>query len=86
MASYRVEVSRTAEKQLRRLERSQLTRVVRTLAALANEPRPPGCRKLAGTQDVWRVRVGMIRVIYAIEDRRLVVRVLKVGHRKDVYR
>jgi mRNA interferase RelE/StbE len=86
MATYRVEVTSTAERQLRKLPRSDQLRVVRAIQALAGEPRPPGCRKLAGFEDVFRVRVGRYRILYAIEDRRLVVIVLKVGDRKDVYR
>ena len=56
------------------------------IQALATDPRPPGCRKLTGLDDVFRVRVGRYRVLYSIEDRRLVIIVLKVGDRKDVYR
>jgi mRNA interferase RelE/StbE len=86
MASYRLEVSRTAERQIRGLPRTDQLRVVRAIRALAGDPRPPGCRKLTGHDDVFRVRVGRYRILYAIEDRRLVVIVLKVGDRKGVYR
>jgi mRNA interferase RelE/StbE len=84
MPRYRVEVSATAERQLRKLPRADQVRVVRTIQALSVDPRPPGSRKLAGHDDVFRVRVGRYRVLYAIEDRRLVIVVLKVGDRKDV--
>jgi mRNA interferase RelE/StbE len=86
MASYRIEVSATAERQIRKLVRPDQLRVLRVIAALAVDPRPPGCRKLSGFADVFRVRCGRYRVLYAVEDRRLVVLVLKVGDRKDVYR
>ena len=86
MASYSVEVSATAEKQIRKLERSEQVRVLRAITALAHEPRPRGSRKLAGFDDVYRIRVGVLRVLYGIEGRRLLVIVLKVGQRKDVYR
>ena len=86
MASYSVDVSATAERQLRKLPRSDQIRVVRTIQALSIDPRPPGCRKLAGYDDIYRVRVGRYRVLYEIEDRRLVIIVLKLGDRKDVYR
>ena len=56
------------------------------IQALSTDPRPPGCRRLSGLDDVFRVRVGRYRVLYSIEDRRLVIIVLKVGDRKDVYR
>jgi len=83
MPTYRLEVTSTAERQLRKLSRPDQLRVVRAIQALAG---PPGCRKLSGFEDVFRVRVGPYRVLYAIEDRRLVVIVLKVGDRKDMYR
>jgi mRNA interferase RelE/StbE len=86
VASYSIRVSATAEKQIRKLERDEQIRVLRAITALARDPRPRGCRKLAGFDDVYRIRVGVIRVLYSIADRRLVVIVLKVGQRKDVYR
>lgn len=86
MASYRIEVSATAERQIRKLPWNDRIRVVRSIQALAADPRPPGCRKLSGYDDVFRVRIGRYRVLYSIEDRRLIIIVLKVGDRKDVYR
>jgi mRNA interferase RelE/StbE len=86
MASYRIEVSATAERQIRKLPRPDQVRVVRVIQTLAADPRPSGCRKLSGYDDVFRVRVGRYRVLYSIEDRRLIIIVLKVGDRKDVYR
>jgi mRNA interferase RelE/StbE len=84
--SYRIEVSATAEKQLRRLPVADQVRVVRAVQLLGTEPHPRGCRKLAGYEDVFRIRVGIYRVIYSVDDETIVVVVLKVGHRKDVYR
>ena len=86
MAKYRIEISATAEKQLHKLPRDAQKRVVRSILRLEEEPRPRGCRKLAGYEDVFRIRVGTYRVIYSIENETIVVVVLKVGHRKDVYR
>ena len=86
MAHYRVEISSTAEKQLRELTSRDLGRVVRALVGLGDEPHPPGSRKLTGYTDVFRIRVGMYRVLYSVEGRRLIVIILKIGHRKDVYR
>ena len=86
MPTYRIEVSATAERQIRKLPRSDQVRVLRIIQALAIDSRPAGCRKLSGHEDVFRVRIGRYRVLYAIEDRRLVIIVLKVGDRKDIYR
>ena len=86
MARYEIEISRTAERQMRRLPRADQARVARTMLVLANDPFPRGVRKLAGYDDVFRVRTGRYRILYSVSDRALVIVVLKVGHRKDVYR
>jgi len=86
MGKYRIEVSATAERQIRKLPHADQLRVLRVIQSLATDPRPEGCRKLSGVDDVFRVRIGRYRVLYAIEDRRLVIIVLKVGDRKDIYR
>ena len=86
MARYSVEISRTAEKQLRRLDAHDRRQVAHALLGLADDPHPPGSRKLSGYRDVFRVRVGVFRVLYSIEGSNLIVIILKVGHRKDVYR
>ena len=86
MAAYEVEVSRTAERQLRKLPRADQERVVRTLLALADDPFPGGCRKLTGYNDVYRVRVGRYRILYSADGGKLVIIILKIGHRREVYR
>jgi mRNA interferase RelE/StbE len=86
MASFEIEISRTAEKQLRNLAEKDQLRVVRAMLALADEPHPRGSRKLSGYDDVFRIRVGRFRVLYSVYERRLVILVLKIGQRKDVYR
>jgi len=86
MRSYEVEISRTAERQLRQLPAQDQLRVARAMVALGREPSPRGVRKLTGYDDVYRLRVGRYRVLYSFEERRLVIVILKIGHRKDVYR
>jgi mRNA interferase RelE/StbE len=86
MASYEIEISRTAETQLKKLPEEDQRRVVRAVLALAEEPHPRGSRKLSGYDDVFRIRVGRYRVLYSIFERRLVIIILKIGHRKDIYR
>ena len=86
MARYSLEVSATAERQLKRLPRRDLARVVDAIQALGDRPYPPGCRKFSGYGDVYRIRVGVYRVLYSVDRGRIVVVILKVGHRKDVYR
>ena len=86
MARYEIEISRSAERQLRRLPRTDQVRIARTMQALASNPFPRGARKLSGYDDVFRVRTGRYRILYSVAERTLVIVVLKVGHRRDVYR
>ncbi len=86
MARYSIEISRTAEKQLKKLNRDDQRRVVKAIVALADDPHPQGSRRLTGYEDVFRIRVGPYRVLYSASGQRLVIIILKIGHRKDVYR
>jgi mRNA interferase RelE/StbE len=86
MASFRVELTRSAEKDLRGIDLARLSVVVEAIESLAADPRPPGVKKLAGADRTFRIRVGACRVVYEIEDNVLVVSVIRVAHRKDVYR
>lgn len=86
MARFDLRIKPSAAKEIEALPRkSDRRRVVRRIEALADDPRPPGARKLSG-RDRYRLRVGRTRIVYAIEDDELVVLVVRVGHRKDVYR
>jgi mRNA interferase RelE/StbE len=87
VAVYRLVIKPSATKELDAVEPKRLRqRLVRAIEELAAEPRPPGCEKLAGGTDLYRIREGDYRAVYAIEDRDRLVRVLKVGHRREVYR
>ena len=87
MARYRVLIKRSAVKELEGLPNKRARqRVVARIRALADEPRPAGCEKLSGRHGRYRVRQGSYRVVYSISDEELLVTVVKVGHRKDVYR
>jgi len=86
MASYRIEVSATAEKQIRKLSREDQLRVLRAIRPLASEPIGPGTRKVRGYDDVYRIRVGTFRVLYQVQKRRLLVIFLKAGQRREIYR
>ncbi len=86
MARHRIEISRTAENQLKKLNRHDQRRVVKAILALADDPRPQGSRKLTGYDDVFRIRVGPYRVLYSVSGKKLVIIILKIGHRKGVYR
>jgi mRNA interferase RelE/StbE len=86
MPRYTVGFSTAARQMLRRLDGSVRKRIVVRIEALEEEPRPSGCKKLSGGDDLWRIRVGDHRVVYSIEDAELVVLVVRVGHRREVYR
>ena len=83
---YRVFLERAAEKDLKRLSSEVHDRVIIAIRGLASDPRPPGCRKLAGSKHDWRIRVGDYRVVYEIADEIWIVRVNRVRHRREVYR
>jgi mRNA interferase RelE/StbE len=84
--AYAVELTRTAHKALQDLDAVARTRIARAIDALAENPRPPGAVTLQGGAGALRIRVGDYRVIYTIEDARLVVLVLTIAHRREVYR
>jgi mRNA interferase RelE/StbE len=83
---YRIVLERNAERDLRRLSAEMHGRVIAAIRGLATNPRLPGCRKLTGSQNDWRIRVGDYRVVYEIADEIRVVRVNRVRHRREVYR
>ena len=84
--SYRIVVSPAAARQLRKLDPPARRRVQAAVELLAQDPRPGGARKLVGGEGEWRVRTGDYRIVYEIDDGVLVVLVLAVGHRRDIYR
>ena len=86
MARYKIEISRTAEKQLKKLPQLEQKRVAKVILELADDPFQKGSRKLAGYEDILRIRVGRYRILYSVSGKTLVIIVLKIGHRKDVYR
>lgn len=85
MASYELVFKASVAKDLRALPKQDVKRIMQRILALANEPRPAGCEKLS-RQERYRVRQGAYRIIYEIEDTQLAVTVVKIGHRRDVYR
>jgi mRNA interferase RelE/StbE len=86
MSQYKVFFKSSADRQLRKLPDALQRRIVGKVEMLAHDPRPPGVVKLAGDENLWRIRIGNYRVAYEIHDDRLIVLVLRVAHRKDVYR
>ena len=86
MEKYRVSIKRSAVKEIEAIpQKKERQRIIRRIGQLADNPRPPGSSKLSG-HDRYRIRQGVYRIVYAIDDVEIVVVVVKVGHRKDVYR
>ena len=85
MASYELVFKKSVVKDLRAFPKQDVKRIMQRIRSLADEPRPAGCEKLSGL-DRYRIRQGIYRIIYEIEDARLIVLVVKIGHRRDVYR
>ena len=87
MAAYRLLIKASAGKELERLgTRSDRLRIIDRIQALADDPRPHGCEKLAGYSDRFRIRQGNYRVVYLVDDQRREVTIFKIGDRKDIYR
>lgn len=86
MTGYSVTFSRSANKELEDLDPPILARVFPRIEALAEDPRPSGCLKLQGETNLWRIRIGDYRVVYAIHDAQKIVDIVAVRHRSDVYR
>jgi mRNA interferase RelE/StbE len=85
MDSYHIEFTRSAEKDLRKIEKSRIPVIYQEISQLSLDPRPNGVKKLAGADRTYRIRIGDYRVVYEIEDRILLVLVIRVARRKDVY-
>jgi len=86
VADYRIEFAASAKRQFEKLPAQVRRRLTPEIDSLATEPRPAGVKHLAGPDDLWRIRVGAYRIVYRIEDDRLVVLVVKLGHRRNAYR
>ena len=85
MASYSIEWKASASKELRKLPKPIIPRVLLAIEALIEAPRPEGVRKLAGSESTYRIRGGEYRVVYNIFDKRLVIEIIRVRDRKDAY-
>ncbi len=85
MASYELVFRKSVAKDLRRVPNDDVARILKRIRALADDPRPAGCEKLSGLER-YRIRQGVYRIVYEVLDHKLVVLVVKIAHRRDVYR
>ena len=86
MPEYTVVFARSARKELQALDRTIAGRILKRIEALRLEPRPSGCKKLEGTDHLWRIRIGDWRVVYSVDDARTLVEVSVIRHRREAYR
>lgn len=84
--SYTIELSRKAERDFKGFDKALQKRLKTKIDSLAKNPRPSGVKKLEGEEDLYRVRVGDYRIIYQIQDDKLIILVVKIGDRKEVYK
>jgi mRNA interferase RelE/StbE len=85
MAEYNIFFKQSAVKDLDRIPKKDLQRIIRCIRLLKENPRPPGCEKLSA-RERYRIRQGKYRIVYSIQDDQLIVWVVKISHRRDVYR
>jgi mRNA interferase RelE/StbE len=83
---YEVHLERAVENDLKRLPTTTFHRIILQIKALAENPRPSGCRKLTGSKNDWRIRIGDYRVLYEIDEKARAVRIMRVRHRREIYR
>jgi mRNA interferase RelE/StbE len=86
MGQYKIEWKRSAVKELKTVSKSSLGSIVSKVEELSENPIPLECRKLKGSDHIYRVRVGNYRIIYEVTDKELIVQIIRVRHRKDAYR
>ncbi len=84
MVKYKIEIKRSAIKEIKKLPSKDLKKILAKISSLADNPRPKGCVKLSADEK-YRIRIGVYRILYEIKDKLLVIIVVKVAHRKDVY-
>lgn len=84
--SYEIHIPENLEKRLHRIPKKDKERIMQKIDALENNPRPPDCKKLQGRPQLYRIRSGDYRIIYSIKDDMLIVLIIDVGNRKEIYR
>jgi len=82
---YKLSITRRAEKEIRQLDRQTKNRIVEAINALANQPRPAGCRKVLSEEGVWRIRVGDWRIGYLVDDKEDAITIIRIANRKEFY-
>ena len=85
MAKYKITIKKSAAKELEDIPKKDLRKIIKRIQSLAQNPRPPGSQKLSG-KDRFRVRQGNYRIVYSIKDKDSIIDIVKIGHRREIYR
>ena len=86
MASYKIEWKQSARKELKKLQKKTISRILQIIETLSDNPHPPRSRKLHGTEYTYRLRAGDYRIIYSVYSAIVTIEIVKIGHRKEIYR
>lgn len=86
MASYKIEWKQSAKKELKKLDKQIVPRILQAVENLADNPYSSGSKKLIGSDSIYRIRVGDYRIVYNIKSSVLIIEIIKVGHRREIYR
>jgi mRNA interferase RelE/StbE len=83
---YKIEWKHSARKELKKLKKDDIPRIIKAVEDLSLNPYPPGTRKLQGCEYLYRIRVGKYRIVYSVKNEVLVIEIIRIGHRKDIYK
>ena len=83
---YKIEWKQSAKKELKKLKKAVIPRIIKVVESLSINPHPTGSRKLQGSEHLYRVRLGDYRIVYSVENKILLIEIIRIGHRKDIYR
>jgi mRNA interferase RelE/StbE len=86
MAYYQIKWKNSAKKELKSLAKEIIPKIIKTVESLAENPYPTGIKKMVGSNNTYRIRVGEYRIIYNIESNLLIIEIIKIGHRQGVYK
>jgi len=83
--SWDLQIERRAQKALKKISNPYKTNLIQAIDRLSDNPRPDGCKKLKGSESLWRIRVNDYHIVYQIKDEHLLILIIRIGHRKDIY-
>ena len=86
MELYNIWWRASAKKELKKIDRAEIPKIIKAIENLASDPYPPNHKKILGTEHIYRVKIGNYRVIYSIENSKLIIEIIRVRHRKDAYK